>query len=79
MNIMSKNILGLSLLLSAALLTPAVAGEPASTKTNAFFAFCIDTHDAKKRNQPRPNPDAVTLPTSSDDEIFAATTPNQAD
>jgi sugar phosphate isomerase/epimerase len=50
MNIMSKNILGLSLLLSAALLTPAVAGEPASTKTNAFFAFCIDTHDAKKRN-----------------------------
>jgi len=36
-------------------------------------------HDAKKRNQPRPNPDAVTLPTSSDDEIFTGTTPNQAD
>ena len=35
-------------------------------------------HDAKKRNQPRPNPDAVTLPTSSDDEIFTGTTPNQA-
>ena len=33
-------------------------------------------HDAKKRNQPRPNPDAVTLPTSTNDEIFTATTPN---
>ena len=32
------------------LLTPAVAGEPAGAKTNAFFPFCIDTHDAKKRN-----------------------------
>ena len=50
MNYMNKNILGLSLLLSAVLLTPAVAGEPARAKTNAFFAFCIDTHDAKKRN-----------------------------
>ena len=47
---MSKNLLGLSLLLGAALLGPAVAGEPSSSKTNAFFAFCIDTHDAKKRN-----------------------------
>jgi sugar phosphate isomerase/epimerase len=50
MNYMNKNILGLSLLLSAVLLTPAVAGEPPRAKTNAFFAFCIDTHDAKKRN-----------------------------
>ena len=50
MNYMNKNILGLSLLLSTVLLTPAVAGEPARAKTNAFFAFCIDTHDAKKRN-----------------------------
>ena len=50
MNYMNKNILGLSLLLSTGLLTPAVAGEPAHAKTNAFFAFCIDTHDAKKRN-----------------------------
>jgi sugar phosphate isomerase/epimerase len=49
MNIMSKNTLGLSLLLGAALLAPATAGEPSSKKTNAFFAFCIDTHDAKKR------------------------------
>ena len=24
--------------------------SPASAATNAFFAFCIDTHDAKKRN-----------------------------
>ena len=47
---MSKHILGLSLLLGAALLGPAVAGEPSASKTNAFFAFCIDTHDAKKRN-----------------------------
>jgi len=47
---MSKNLLGLSLLLGAALLGPAVASEPSSSKTNAFFAFCIDTHDAKKRN-----------------------------
>jgi len=47
---MSKNLLGLTLLLGAALLTPALAGEPAGAKTNAFFAFCIDTHDAKKRN-----------------------------
>src|SRR5208282_4430258 len=28
------------------------AAEPAASarKTNAFFAFCIDTHDSKKRN-----------------------------
>jgi sugar phosphate isomerase/epimerase len=50
MNDMSKNIFGLTLLLGAALLTPAVAGEPSGAKTNAFFAFCIDTHDAKKRD-----------------------------
>jgi sugar phosphate isomerase/epimerase len=47
---MSKHILGLSLLLGAVLLRPAVAAEPSAPKTNAFFAFCIDTHDAKKRN-----------------------------
>jgi sugar phosphate isomerase/epimerase len=47
---MNKNILGFSLLLGAALLTPLAASEPSSSKTNAFFAFCIDTHDAKKRN-----------------------------
>jgi sugar phosphate isomerase/epimerase len=42
--------LGFTLLLSASLLTPAAASEPSGAKTNAFFAFCIDTHDAKKRN-----------------------------
>ncbi len=47
---MSKRILGLSLLLSAALLSWAAAAEHPALKTNAFFAFCIDTHDAKKRN-----------------------------
>src|ERR1017187_10555861 len=50
MNNMRKHILGLTLLLGAALLTPAGASEPLGSKTNAFFAFCIDTHDAKKRN-----------------------------
>ena len=50
MNDMSKNIFGLTLLLGAALLTPATASEPSGAKTNAFFAFCIDTHDAKKRD-----------------------------
>ena len=38
------------MLLCAALLAPAAGAEPSGTKTNAFFAFCIDTHDAKKRN-----------------------------
>jgi sugar phosphate isomerase/epimerase len=47
---MNKNVLILALLFCAGLLTPAVAGEPAGAKTNAFFPFCIDTHDAKKRN-----------------------------
>ena len=47
---MIKHIFGLTLLLSASLLIPAVASEPAGAKTNAFFPFCIDTHDAKKRN-----------------------------
>src|ERR1022692_2153278 len=50
MNNMRKHILGLTLLLGAALLTPAVASEPSTSKTNAFFPFCIDTRDAKKRN-----------------------------
>jgi sugar phosphate isomerase/epimerase len=49
-NVMSKILSGLTLLLAAALLAPAVAGQPPGTKTNAFFAFCIDTHDARKRN-----------------------------
>jgi sugar phosphate isomerase/epimerase len=43
-------MLAFTLLLGATLLTPATAAEPSSSKTNAFFAFCIDTHDAKKRN-----------------------------
>jgi len=47
---MRTNTLGFTLLLGAALLTPASASEPSGAKTNAFFAFCIDTHDAKKRN-----------------------------
>lgn len=50
LNHMNRKILGFTLLLGAALLTPAAAAEPAGSKTNAFFAFCIDTHDAKKRN-----------------------------
>ena len=49
-NHMNEKILGFTLLLGAALLAPAAAAEPAASKTNAFFAFCIDTHDAKKRN-----------------------------
>lgn len=49
LNSMIKHIFGLTLLLSASLLIPAVASEPAGAKTNAFFPFCIDTHDAKKR------------------------------
>jgi sugar phosphate isomerase/epimerase len=47
---MNRNTLGSTLLLSAALLAPAAAGELSGAKTNAFFPFCIDTHDAKKRN-----------------------------
>ena len=48
---MNRNTLGLTLLVSAALLiSPAPAAERPGAKTNAFFAFCIDTHDAKKRN-----------------------------
>ena len=47
---MNKHLLSLSFLLGAALLGPALAAEPSAPKTNAFFAFCIDTHDAKKRN-----------------------------
>lgn len=47
---MSKNIFGLTLLLGAALLTGGCRSVPSASKTNPFFAFCIDTHDAKKRN-----------------------------
>lgn len=47
---MSRNTLGFTLLLSAALLAPTVAAERSSARTNAFFAFCIDTHDSRKRN-----------------------------
>jgi sugar phosphate isomerase/epimerase len=47
---MNKHLLVLSLVLGAVLLRPAVAAEPSGPKTNAFFPFCIDTHDAKKRN-----------------------------
>ena len=47
---MSKNLLGFSLLLGAALLTGGCRCVTSGSKTNAFFAFCIDTHDAKKRN-----------------------------
>src|SRR5512140_797634 len=50
MNDMNTKTLGVTLLLGAALVAPAAAAEPATPKTNAFFAFCIDTHDAKKRN-----------------------------
>ena len=50
MNDMSKNIFGLTLLLGAALLTGGCRSVPSASKTNPFFAFCIDTHDAKKRN-----------------------------
>jgi sugar phosphate isomerase/epimerase len=35
---------------AALLISPAPAAERPGAKTNAFFAFCIDTHDAKKRN-----------------------------
>jgi sugar phosphate isomerase/epimerase len=47
---MNKNILGLALLVGSTLLAPGAGSEASSAKTNAFFAFCIDTHDAKKRN-----------------------------
>ncbi len=47
---MRKHILGLTLLLGAALLTGGCQTHPPGAKTNAFFAFCIDTHDSKKRN-----------------------------
>jgi sugar phosphate isomerase/epimerase len=42
---MKKNFLALALMLGALLSSAAAA-----PKTNAFFTFCIDTHDAKKRN-----------------------------
>ena len=47
---MNKHLWSFTLLFCAALLTRATASEPTGVKTNAFFAFCIDTHDAKKRN-----------------------------
>ena len=47
---MLKSILSLGLLLAATLTTPAAPADPASRKGNEVFAFCIDTHDAKKRN-----------------------------
>ncbi len=48
---MRRTLLGLTVILGAALLTPAAtAADRSGPKTNAFFAFCIDTHDAKKRN-----------------------------
>ncbi len=47
---MTKHSLGLTFLLIAALLVPAAAADRAAAKTNAFFAFCIDTHDSRKRN-----------------------------
>ncbi len=47
---MKINTLAFSLLWGAVLLKPAIAAETSGSKTNAFFAFCIDTHDAKKRN-----------------------------
>jgi sugar phosphate isomerase/epimerase len=47
---MDTKAIGFTLLLGAALMAPAIAAEAAGSKTNAFFAFCIDTHDAKKRN-----------------------------
>jgi sugar phosphate isomerase/epimerase len=48
---MSRTLLSLTLVLGTALVAPAapVAARSGAT-TNAFFAFCIDTHDAKKRN-----------------------------
>jgi sugar phosphate isomerase/epimerase len=49
-NDMRTKMLAFTLLLGATMLTPVAAAEPSSSKTNAFFAFCIDTHDAKKRN-----------------------------
>ena len=47
---MTKNLLSFTLLLGASLLTPVTGSAASTAKTNAFFAFCIDTHDAKKRN-----------------------------
>jgi sugar phosphate isomerase/epimerase len=50
MKSINNNRLWLTSLLGAALLAPAFASEPAVVKTNAFFPFCIDWHDTKKRN-----------------------------
>ncbi len=36
--------------MAAAVLLPAAAAERFDAKTNCFFAFCIDTHDARKRS-----------------------------
>jgi sugar phosphate isomerase/epimerase len=48
--LMTKILLGLTLFLCAAVVLPVSAADRSAAKTNAFFAFCIDTHDAKKRN-----------------------------
>ncbi|MDP6636730.1 MAG: sugar phosphate isomerase/epimerase family protein [Phycisphaerae bacterium] len=48
-----KTILPIVLLTIVQTFRPAGAGpttKPASAKPNAFFALCMDTHDAKKRN-----------------------------
>ena len=47
---MNTKLFSMILLLGAALATPKAVGEAAGSKTNAFFPFCMDTHDAKKRN-----------------------------
>jgi sugar phosphate isomerase/epimerase len=49
---MTRKTLTVALLLGAGLLTTTVTIGQAGTvvTTNPFFAFCIDTHDAKKRN-----------------------------
>jgi sugar phosphate isomerase/epimerase len=47
---MNKTLLSFTLFIGAALLAPAVGAQPSGIKTNAFFPFCIDWHDTKKRN-----------------------------
>jgi sugar phosphate isomerase/epimerase len=47
---MNKTLLSFTLFIGAALLAPAVGALPSGIKTNAFFPFCIDWHDTKKRN-----------------------------
>jgi sugar phosphate isomerase/epimerase len=47
---MNYKLLSIVFLLGAALVTPKALGQAAGSKTNAFFPFCMDTHDAKRRN-----------------------------